>query len=229
MRLGLSLALTRLSGGDGAAAVLLRALYLSSTELTEDEAATVDILNTRDGSTITVQSGSLPTGMTLDSAARTISGTPTTVDAFSFTLRETLDGIDNSPRDTALSIDVEPAPATLGELSLDDTTVANGVSATINVLGATDGSTLAVFAGDLPDGMTLDSAARTISGTPTTADTFNFTLSETLASATNTPNNTALSITVQAELSLNDLTDVTITDPSNDEELVFSGSDWINA
>lgn len=85
---------------------------------------------------------------------------------------------------------------TLGVLSLDDTTLAEDIASTINILGATVGSTLTVQTGALPTGMTLDSAARTISGTPTTVSTNNFTLRETLAGAVNTPRDTALSIEV---------------------------------
>ncbi len=90
-----------------------------------------------------------------------------------------------------------PTPS-LGALSLDDTSVPEDSAATINILGATTGSTITVQTGTLPTGMTLDSGARTIAGTPTTAATSNFTLRETLAGATNTPNDTALSIEVTA-------------------------------
>ena len=140
MQIGISLALTRLAGKAGPAPLLLNALSLSDNAITQNEAVTINILNATSGSNITVQSGALPNGLTLNSAARTITGTPIVVDDFAFTLRETLDGYGNSPRDTALSIEVE----------------------------------------------------------------------------------------AQAGLSLNDLTDVNISDPENGQELAFDGSDWIN-
>ncbi len=59
-----------------------------------------------------------------------------------------------------------PPPLTLGALSLSPDNVTQNVAATINILGATGGSTLTVTAGALPTGMTLNSAARTM---PTTA------------------------------------------------------------
>lgn len=91
---------------------LLGALSLDDTSVPEDAAATVNILGATATSTIAVQTGSLPTGMTLNSGARTISGTPTTPGTYNFTLRETLAGYGNSPRDTALTITVTTAGVT---------------------------------------------------------------------------------------------------------------------
>lgn len=66
-------------------------------------ASTIGILGATIGSAITLQSGALPAGMTLDSAARKISGTPTAAGAYTFTLRETLGGAVGSPKDSALT------------------------------------------------------------------------------------------------------------------------------
>ncbi len=84
--------------------VTLNALALDDTSVPEDEAATINITGASSGSTITVHSGVLPAGMTLNSGARTIAGTPTTVETANFTLRETHADGSNSPRDTALTI-----------------------------------------------------------------------------------------------------------------------------
>lgn len=99
---------------------LLFALALDDTSVPEDSAATINITGATSGSTITVQSGSLPSGMTLNSGARTISGTPPTAGSSSFTLRETLADSPNSPRDTALSITISAAAATY-DYYIDDT------------------------------------------------------------------------------------------------------------
>lgn len=81
----------------------------------------------------------------------------------------------------------------LSALSLDAVTATVGVSATINIVGATSGSTIT---GTVPDGMTLNSGARTITGAPTTASVYNFTLTETLADSSNSPRSTSVTITV---------------------------------
>lgn len=88
--------------------------------------------------------------------------------------------------------------ANLSALSLDDTDIPEDASATVNITGATSGSTITLLSGSLPTGMTLNSGARTISGTPTTAGESTFTLRETLADSANSPRDTALSLTVSA-------------------------------
>ena len=87
---------------------------------------------------------------------------------------------------------------TLSALALSPSSVPEDSAVTINVTGATSGSTISLFSGALPTGMALSSALRTISGTPPTPATYSFTLRETLAGATNTPRDTALSIVVTA-------------------------------
>lgn len=56
--------------------------------------------------------------------------------------------------------------ASLSALALDDTDVPTGSPATINITGATSGSTITLLSGSLPPGMSLNSGARTIAGTP---------------------------------------------------------------
>lgn len=72
-------------------------------------ASTISINRVRIGGVVTVTAGSLPAGMTLDSANRVITGTPTTAGVASFTLTETLAGANGSPKTSALSITVLPA------------------------------------------------------------------------------------------------------------------------
>jgi hypothetical protein len=91
------------------------------------------------------------------------------------------------------------ASPVLGGLVLDDVSIPEDAAATINILGTTTGSTLSISGGSLPAGMTLNSGARTITGTPTTPGVSTFGLAETLAGATNSPNTTAgIEITVTA-------------------------------
>lgn len=87
---------------------------------------------------------------------------------------------------------------TLATLTLDDSSHEEDASRTTNIVSATSGSTITVTSGALPTGMTLNSGARTITGTPTTPGTYNFTLTETLSDAVGSPKATALSITITA-------------------------------
>ncbi len=115
----------------------------------------------------------------------------------SITIRETLTGAVNTPRDTVITLTVNNVfeAAALSALSLSSTTAQVGTVKNILIVGTTAGSTLT---GSVPAGMTLSSAGRTISGTPTTAGTYNFTLTETLADSPNSPKVTSLTITVAA-------------------------------
>lgn len=98
---------------------------------------------------------------------------------------------------------------TLQSLSLSASTIAIGVATTINIVGAASGSTITVASGAIPTGMTLNSAARTIAGTPTTLQTVSPTLRETLAGATGSPKDTALGVVVA------DQTAPTLTSPTD--------------
>jgi len=84
-------------------------------------------------------------------------------------------------------VTIVAASPTLATLALSSSSATAGTSATINITGATTGS---VIAGTVPDGMTLNSAARTITGTPTLAGVYNFSLTETLAGAIGSPKTT---------------------------------------
>lgn len=82
----------------------LRLINLSARSLPQGVAATVSVLGRFAGSTLSLQAGALPNGMTLNSGAGTIGGTPSATGTFNFTLREVLAGKFNSPRDTALTL-----------------------------------------------------------------------------------------------------------------------------
>ncbi len=77
----------------------------------------------------------------------------------------------------------------------------------IGLLDATPTSVIAVTRGALPPGLTLDSAGRMLTGEPTTAGTFQFELTETLAGAVNTGRRTSFLMTVSAGTFATYLTD----------------------
>lgn len=79
-----------------------------------------------------------------------------------------------------LAFNPGPVPITLGTLTLSGT-LTTGVATSGTIIGAHAGSTIS---GSIP-GITINSAARTYSGTPTAAGSYD--LTETLAGATNTP------------------------------------------
>ncbi|MET0462384.1 MAG: putative Ig domain-containing protein [Chitinophagaceae bacterium] len=90
-----------------------------------------------------------------------------------------------------------PPPPVLATLTVAPQSAFIATPYSANITGATTGSTLTLKAGSpLPAGVTLNSAARTISGTPTESGTFPYTLIETLAGATGSPKESANTIIV---------------------------------
>jgi hypothetical protein len=92
-----------------------------------------------------------------------------------------------------ISILVESGdPSELTALTLSDYEVVSGDSGTINIIGATVGSTIT---GSVPEGMTLNSGSRTITGAITGHGVYTFTLTETLSGHANSPRVSNLTIT----------------------------------
>lgn len=107
---------------------------------------------------------------------------------------------------------------TLGTLTLSGS-LQVGVATSGTIIGATVGSTIV---SNIP-GITVDSAARTYSGTPTgSAATYANGLVETLAGATNTPKNSSISTTLQDEV-------LVVAGQSNGLTIGISGSGGLPA
>jgi hypothetical protein len=133
-----------------------------------------EVLNATGGTppyTWALASGSLPAGLFLSSAG-VFSGTPTATGTSNFTVRVT-DGNSISVQ-KAFTLVVGTAVTITTSSPL--TTALLGVSyvQTLSATGGTTPYTWSVFSGSLPPGLTLTGA--TITGTPTTAGTFNFTI-----------------------------------------------------
>ena len=121
--------------------------------------------------------GSLPGWATLNSSTGVISGTPTTAGTSSFTVKVTDSSSPAQSQTQALSITIH------GALSLPAVTLPNGVVNTYytTTLAATGGTAPFTwsYAGILPAGLSLNSLTGAISGTPTAAGTWSFTVQVT--------------------------------------------------
>lgn len=113
----------------------------------------------------TLDSGSLPAGLTLSSAG-VISGTPTSTNDATFTVRVT-DAVPESATKT-FTIVVHAAPA-VSTTSLGGATVGTPFSKTLAGTGGTTPFTWSLASGTLPGGITLAGSTGVLSGTPTTA------------------------------------------------------------
>jgi hypothetical protein len=125
--------------------------------------------------TYSISSGSLPPGLTLNSSTGAISGTPTAAGSFTFTSK-VVDKNGNSDTATC-TIVITGAPLNLdcGTCGASKATVGSYYSATYSVTGGAGPFTFSIISGSLPAGLTLNSSTGTISGTPTSPGTYNFT------------------------------------------------------
>jgi len=122
-----------------------------------------------------IAAGVLPDGLTLDANTGVISGTPSVADVFSFEVRATNDaGTDVKAFSINITLEAE-APA-ITTTSLPNGTAGTAYSQTLSASGSS--STWSVDSGSLPTGLTLSSAG-VISGTPSVAGTFTFTVKAT--------------------------------------------------
>jgi hypothetical protein len=116
--------------------------------------------------------GSLPTGLSLSAA--TISGTPTTAGDFTFTVKAANSNPAGISDEKEFTITVVPAQLpTITTTALPDGTV--GISYSIGLKSQSQSAAWSLTTGTLPTGLSL-SAAGTISGTPTAAGDFTFTV-----------------------------------------------------
>lgn len=131
--------------------------------------------------TLSISSGQLPPGITLDSTG-SLSGTPTLAGIFEFTISATNKaGTDLAQiRQTILQRPVITTPASPLATALGG---APFVPVTFEASGSTP-ITWSVTSGALPPGMTLNSTTGSYSGTPTAAGNYSFTVTATNAAGT---------------------------------------------
>lgn len=149
--------------------------------------------------TWSISAGTLPAGLALDTATGIISGTPTTAGASSFTVSVSDSATTPRTASLAYTITIQPATVlTITTISLPAATVGTPYSQTLAATGGVLPLTWSISLGTLPAGLALDPATGIISGTPTTAETANFTVTVTDSSVPAATDTQDLSITVSA-------------------------------
>ncbi|MDR3508443.1 MAG: putative Ig domain-containing protein [Caulobacteraceae bacterium] len=131
-----------------------------------------------------VTAGSLPAGLSLTSGGA-LSGTPTAGGSFNFTVTATDSSTGTGAPFTsarAYSLTVNAPTIAVSPATLSNPTVGTSVSTSLSASGGTGPYSFAVTAGALPTGLSLSSAGA-LTGTPTAAGAFNFTVSATDSSS----------------------------------------------
>jgi hypothetical protein len=138
----------------------------------------------------TLDSGTLPPGLSVapassssTAASCTVSGTPTTAGSYSFILlyQDTsgANGISSSYTVTVAA----GSALSIATATLPTPVITKAYSQTVQTSGGTAPVTFAVSAGSLPAGLSLSTSTGVISGTPTTAGAYSFTIKATDASS----------------------------------------------
>jgi hypothetical protein len=141
-----------------------------------------------------VSSGALPAGLSLDPSTGDLTGTPADVPGtYSFTAHVTDGASQTATKDLTLDL---ADPLAVSTTSLPDATVGAPYSQTVSGTGGKGPYTWSVVTGSLPPGLTLDTGTGEVSGTPTTAGSFPFTVQATDSASPARTASQALSIVV---------------------------------
>lgn len=130
--------------------------------------------------TFAVTSGTLPSGLALNSGTGAITGIPLTVGTSNFTITATdANGCPGSRAFTIIIAAVACPVITLSPPTLPPGTVGSLYGQFISGSGGASPYTFAITSGSLPNGLTLNTTNGLISGTPLTPGLFSFTLKAT--------------------------------------------------
>ena len=171
------------------------------------------------GATWSVSSGTLPAGLTLNSSTGTISGISTTAGTATFTVTATLEGHGSAEKTFTLTVSQTPTPQTVEITTTTIPEAVAGMSYNAELESNPEGATW-TLSGNLPAGLVLDSSGR-ISGTPTVAGEFRFTVTARYGTASDVR---TLTLTVKPlEITTETLPGGTVGDAYN-ETLTSNGS-----
>lgn len=166
---------------DEAVFTLPYANVLTASESTPDGSPGVAYSGSVSGSggftpyTYALLSGSLPSGVTLNTSTGALSGTPTGTGSYSGSFRVTDAG--GKTADVAFALDVQAAMSV--SKSFAGGTEGAAYSGSVTASGGTAPYSYAVQSGSLPPGLSLNASTGAVTGTPTTPGTFTFVIRAT--------------------------------------------------
>ncbi|MEI6208836.1 MAG: putative Ig domain-containing protein, partial [Desulfuromonadales bacterium] len=140
--------------------------------------------------------GTLPSGLALNPELATISGTPTTAGNYTFAVGVTDKLGAYAEREFSIEVTI---PFVVTSAPLPRGTIGTAYSSSLTASGGKTPYSYSVTSGSLPSGLTLTAATGSISGKPTTAGTYTFTVQ--VADASSRTTSQSFTILVDAALS----------------------------
>ena len=130
---------------------------------------------------MTVNAGTMPTGLVWNAGTATLAGTPTTAGTVNFTITATDSSTGSGPYAVGgtYTLAVSAPSIAVSPVTLPAPAIAAAYSQTVSASSGTAPYTYAITAGALPTGLSLNSSTGAITGTPTAGGTFNFTVTAT--------------------------------------------------
>jgi hypothetical protein len=165
-------ALNKVVLAQGAGSVLIGMTDLPDGESGLNYYCKLKVYGEQSGNTWTITEGTLPQGLSLDAASGVISGIPKFGGGGGFTVK-----VENSIHyhTQALTYRIRMQISVTTE-SLPDGKVGEAYNTILEAFTDTDSYTWSSIDGKLPDGLTLNKTSGSITGTPTAAGTFSFTV-----------------------------------------------------
>ncbi|MEX2228731.1 MAG: Ig domain-containing protein [Dehalococcoidia bacterium] len=145
-----------------------------------------------------LQSGALPTGLTLNTTTGAITGTPTAAGSFTFTVLVTDMAGGTASQELSMTVAVAPALG-ITTIELPKAKVGAAYSYTLTATGGVAPRTWSLVSGTLPSGLSLGATTGTIAGTPTQKVTATFAVKVTDATGATAASTLVLSVTKSGE------------------------------
>jgi hypothetical protein len=124
-------------------------------------------------------SGTLPPGLTLNATTGTITGTPTIVGNYAFTIQVKDSQTTPVAINGAFAMTILPQSLAISTTSLTSATLGSFTSKSMSATGGVKPYVWSLASGTLPPGLSQNATTGTISGTPTMSGTYSFTVKVT--------------------------------------------------
>jgi parvulin-like peptidyl-prolyl isomerase len=165
-------AVNEVVASQGEGSVIIRTNSLPDAVKGVSYSQKLEVYGSSRGNTWSITEGNLPSGLSLDESTGVISGIPMNAGWAGATVE-----VKNDLHCWTQELDITVRlPVSVSTDSLPDGQVGVDYFATLEVLGTSTTYTWSIITGSLPAGLSMDGPTGVISGTPTTAGTYNFTV-----------------------------------------------------